>query len=528
MSGNEPRARSEGVGRDSHRESSSVTRAAKSDVASTEQVVTRNLIDGEWVEPGDYFEVRNPANIDAVVGYAPSSSRDDVERAIEAAARAFPSWCRLTATERARLLREAIPASLLDADERGRLLVREQGKVLKEAALEIHSFKGEVEGLAPFAERLDQPEVVEDERGRLEAVREPIGVTGIITPWNWPYSQVTTKMVPALLAGNTVVIKPSSYSPLAAALSTRLIAEKLPPGVINLVAGSASVVGEALTASPVVRILAFTGSTATGRKILRDSATSIKVLELELGGNDPAIILDDADLSERPAIRLMQAMFTTSGQGCMLIKRVYAHRRVYEEVWGRLTAGADKYYKVGNGLDPRTTMGPVNNSEQFKWVTQLVQDARDLGGTVLEVGTKLEPDSWDKGYFILPTFVRDVDDSASIVRDEQFGPAIPILPFDDIEEAVYRANNTPYGLAASVWGGDEARAIEVARRINAGAVFVNNHNTFAVMPDGSLGGHKDSGVGRQGGWHGLTMFTQLKVISTRLRPHVPAQVRSKN
>ena len=459
-----------------------------------------------------YGEVRNPADTSEVVGTYPLLGAGDVDAAVDAAGKAQREWAARPAVERAVVLGEAADriAAVPGLDE---LLIREQGKVAWEAGFEVGFFEAMSTYYAGMAPALDDGElVVDDGMGQVRVFLEPVGIVGAITPWNWPFALTAVKLVPALLAGNAVVVKPASNTPLVVMRAIEAIADLFPSGLLSVVTGPGSVVGRRLLEHPLVRKVSLTGSTETGRDAAATAGQTVKNLTLELGGNDAALVLDDCDITEGLCGNLVAGAFTTSGQLCFGIKRVYAPRARAEELAEGLCAILDQYV-IGNGLEPGTSMGPVNNAAQRDYVTELVADAEARGGATRRCG-EMAGDP-DRGYFLWPTIVTGLDDSARLVAEEQFGPALPVLAYDSLDEAIDRVNASEFGLASSIWTADEERAVGLARRIQAGTTFVNNHGLFALDLNGPFGGVKQSGLGRELALPGLAAYTEPHTVSTR-------------
>lgn len=479
-----------------------------------EPVTTDLIINGEWSPAtGERtLEIYNPADPDEVVGYAPSANRDDTARAIAAAEAAFPEWAAFSFQERAEYLLK-LSANLQDgAQERARLLVRENGKILKEAMLEMTRLGARFEYTATLADRLAEDELHEAPPLCTIVTKQPRGVAALIIPWNWPLSILAAKLPQALLAGNTVIIKPDPSCSLATLQTLKLMADVLPSGVVNAVTGPTPEVGPELLENPAVRKVDFTGSVNSGRQIMAQAAKMLKPVTLELGGNDPGIVLKDADISKETIRKMVMGAFMTSGQICMGLKRLYAHESLYDEVLDGLSTVLSEYV-VGNGLDERTTMGPVHNERQHHWVGELVAEARERGARVLELGSKLDEAEFERGYFHLPTLITNVDNSYRIVNQEQFGPVLPVMPFRTEEEVLRLANDTPFGLCSSVWSSDLERATALARHIEAGYTFINNHGPLSQDNRAPFGGTKDSGVGRELGFEGVLEFLEYHSIS---------------
>jgi acyl-CoA reductase-like NAD-dependent aldehyde dehydrogenase len=371
--------------------------------------------------------------------------------------------------------------------------VRENGKPLREAEIDIRRSIELLEIVASDLPDWSKPAVV-DPNQPVFARRRPRGVTAVISPWNSPVLLSFKRVIPAIATGNSVVLKPASQCPLAVMECARIINKHLPSGVLNIVTGSGGIAGEKLARDERVRTLAFTGSTETGRRIMELGSQTIKKLFMELGGNDPALVLHNAILDEAAVARMTHAVLRGAGQVCIAIKRIYVHHSRYDELVAKLSQSFDGVF-VGDGLAAETTMGPLNNKSQFDFVAGLIERCRNAGLSVLTKGKKLDPKSWQQGYFILPTLILGAAEDQEIVRCEQFGPLVPILSFTDEEEAVARANNTPYGLRASVWTASRDRAEAIGDQLEAGAVFWNNHGFFRDLHI-EFPGIKQSGFSR--------------------------------
>jgi acyl-CoA reductase-like NAD-dependent aldehyde dehydrogenase len=456
-------------------------------------------IDGSAAPAGQTFAVINPAT-GRVHEQAPDCSPEQLDTAFAAAARAYRDW-KTDESARRELMLAAAQAMFAAADDIGAILVAEQGKPLADARAEAI---GAGAWLKYFA-RLEMPHEViqDDERAFTEVVRRPLGVVAAITPWNYPVMLAAWKIAPALLAGNTMVLKPSPFTPLATLRMGEILAEVLPPGVLNVVSGGDDL-GRRMTAHPVPRKISFTGSVAAGRHVATAAAADLKRITLELGGNDPAIVLDDADPAAI-ASRLFWGAFQNNGQVCSAIKRVYAPRRLYDDVVEALAAQA-RSAKVGDGSQEGVQLGPVNNKPQFDRVSELVADALASGGKAVTGGAPAEGD----GYFYAPTIMAGLTDGSRLVDEEQFGPALPVVAYDDLDDAVERANATHFGLSGSVWGGDLQQAAAVAARLECGTAWVNTH--LALAPYQPFGGAKWSGIGVENGPWGLHAFTELQVL----------------
>ena len=478
---------------------------------------THLFIGGEWQPSasGRQYEVRNPAFPDEVVGQAARADKEDVERAVRAAHDAFPAWSALSFSERAEYLRkiaEHVVADKEDLDSRIHLFTREHGKILRESTLEMTRLGDRFLYCASQADRLATDEKLTAPPFDTIITRQPRGVAALIVPWNWPLSILGAKLPQALISGNTVVIKPAQQAALAPCLTLKLMGSLLPPGVMNVVTGSSSEIGDPLLAHPLVRKINFTGGIETGKHVMRVAADGLKHVTLELGGNDAAIVLDDADLTEETLRRMVMGTFATSGQICMAIKRIYVHKSQYQELLKGYTDITDQYV-VGNGLDSQVTMGPLNNKAQLDIVREFLEEARERGAIVNEVGKIADEEIYRKGYFQRPAIVTGADHSMKIVADEQFGPAIPIMPFDTEDEVIEMANDTEFGLCSSVWTRDPERALKVARRLEAGYTYLNGHGPMAQDNRAPFGGFKKSGIGRNLGYEGIMEFMEPHSIS---------------
>ncbi|MGH8993706.1 MAG: aldehyde dehydrogenase family protein [Acidimicrobiia bacterium] len=470
------------------------------------------LIAGSAVEGRRRGEVRNPADTAEVVGTYPLLEPDDVDAAVEGALKAQVAWAEVPAVERAALVYEAAErvAAIEGLDD---LLIREQGKVRWEASFEVGFMEAIASYYAELAPALDAGvTAVDDGLGVLRVYHEPVGVVGAITPWNWPLALSAIKVVSALVPGNAIVVKPASFTPLTVVRAFSEIADLFPPGLISVVTGPGGTVGRRLLEHPAVRMVALTGSTETGREAASVAGSTLKKVTLELGGNDAALILDDATVDEMLCGGLVSGAFTASGQLCFGTKRVYAPTRLAGAVAEGMAEILDQYV-IGAGLDPETSMGPLNNAAQRDFVAGLVAEAAALGGHVRTCG-ELRGDP-ERGYFLRPSVVTGLDDSARLVREEQFGPALPVVAYDDLDDAIARVNDTEFGLASSIWTADEDRGARLARRIHAGATFVNNSGLFAIDLKGPMGGVKQSGVGRELAADGLYAYTEPHTVSTR-------------
>jgi acyl-CoA reductase-like NAD-dependent aldehyde dehydrogenase len=457
-------------------------------------------IDGKAVAARDRFDVINPATGKSFAT-APECTRQQLDQAMQSAAAAYVPWRRDESVRR-QVLRDCAVALRDRATELGRILTLEQGKPLEKG---IGEFFG-AGAWFDYTATLELPvEVVQDDDdARVEVHRRPLGVVGAITPWNFPIILAVWKIAPALLAGNTVVIKPSPFTPLATLALGETLRDVLPPGVLNVVSGGDGL-GAWISQHPTVRKISFTGSIATGKLVAAAAAPDLKRLTLELGGNDAAILLPDLDPAQ-VADQLFWGAFENTGQVCSAIKRVFVHEDRYEATLAELGRRAREVV-MGDGLVAGTQLGPLNNAPQFERVNELVSQAISGGARVVAGGAPREGD----GYFFEPTILGDVAEGVRIVDEEQFGPALPVLSYRDVDEAVERANATMFGLSGSVWSGDARRAAEVASQLECGTAWVNQH--LNIVPHAPFGGAKWSGIGVENGHWGLYGFTETQTVN---------------
>jgi acyl-CoA reductase-like NAD-dependent aldehyde dehydrogenase len=467
-----------------------------------------HLIDGQ-VHTGGLRDVHDPGRLDEVVAQVTSGTAEDVDRAVRAAHAAFPQWRDTPVTERVRKLLAASELVSGSSEEFAPLLVREHGGVLWEAQMDFVFAAGVLQGAAGQAEEYLRPVQFDEEEAFISLEKVPRGVCAAIVPWNMPLVLTMTKLAPALATGNTFVVKPSPFAPAALTLVLQRMAAVLPPGVLNIVHGETAV-GAALTSHPLVRKVGFTGGTATGRKVMEAAAATIKNITLELGGNDPAIVLDDVDI-EAALSRMLKGIFTRSGQICFAVKRIYVPRRLYRRFADALCDRVNEL-TVGHGLDPRASFGPLNNEAQFKKVLNLLDRTTNSSAHVVALGKKLDPSSWDNGYYLLPHVVRDVEHVAPLSCEEQFGPVIPLIAYDNDDQVVAWANDSDYGLASSVWTTDPDRGLAIARRIEAGTTYINTHSFESLDLRMPFGGVKQSGIGREFAAAGLSEYVEDHAI----------------
>jgi acyl-CoA reductase-like NAD-dependent aldehyde dehydrogenase len=463
-------------------------------------------IDGEEATGSSTLDVINPAT-GRVFARCPAAGRDELERAVQAARRAFPAWRDMSYADRAACIGRFCQSLREHQDELAYLLTLEQGKPLQQAKDEIARAASQSEGMTKIP---ILPQLIEDnEQRRIEVQFVPLGVAGIITPWNAPINLAAGPLTSALYTGNTVILKPSPYTPLCTLRLGELAREHFPRGVVNVLAGGDDL-GEWMTSHAGIDKIGFTGSVESGKAVMASAARTLKRVTLELGGNDAAIVLDDVD-AKAIAPKLFFASFVNSGQVCMAIKRIYAHERVYDALCDALAEQA-RNAKVGSGLDPDTQLGPIQNRMQYDRVVGILEDTKRSGGRILAGGEVPA----GEGYFVPPTIVADIGEDSRLVREEQFGPILPVLKFSDEEEVLQRANDTRYGLSGSVWSSDPERAAALAARMEVGTAWVNHHRaTSATVP---FGGAKESGIGRVYSEMGLKAYLEPRVVSVLKGP----------
>lgn len=459
-----------------------------------------SLVNGSLVHHGSKLKIINPAT-QGSAGSAIIPGVNILQQAIDAADRAFTSWRAEPWTVRSDLLLALADVLRKNVEELARLLTTEQGKPLRQA-------RSETASCAEFLEHCSglelRPIVLNNQpEAYAEQFFVPYGIVAGIVPWNFPLEAAISKIGPAIITGNSIIIKPAPTTPLATLRFGELIKEVVPPGLIQIIADDGSL-GPELVSHPSVAKISFTGSPASGKAVMTSAARGLKRLSLELGGNDPAIVFDDVD-PNRVAQAIFKAAFLNSGQVCTAIKRVYVHQSIADrfcECLGDLARTA----VVGSGLEDNVTVGPLQNKGQFDKVLQYLDEAEKVGRIV--AGGKAPALG---GYFINPTIVTDISDEASLVKDEQFGPILPVLTFTDVDDVVRRANATPYGLTASVWSADRDLASRVARQLDFGTVWVNKHLEFNL--DYPFSPCKESGFGTEGGIEGLKEYAQPRLLS---------------
>ncbi|MDN3517523.1 aldehyde dehydrogenase family protein [Aquisalimonas lutea] len=459
-------------------------------------------IDGSTVEIPDRFAVTNPSD-GSIVGYAPNTTDSELDRAVAAAGAAFTNWSQRSDASLQEACKAVAAVINEHSEELARLVTAEQGKPLNGPGS-----RWEVGAAAAWAEHTAgltlPPRIIQDDdEGRVELHRRPLGVVGSITPWNFPVLIAVWHILPALRTGNTVVIKPSPYTPLSAMRLVELMNEVLPAGAVNIVTSDdqATNLGAAMSSHPEIRKIVFTGSCSTGKHVMRNAADTMKRLTLEMGGNDAGIVLPDAD-PEAIAEGLFWGAFINNGQTCAAMKRLYVHDSIHDRVCDALVDVA-RTIPVGDGFDENSVLGPIQNRMQFDKVQRLVQDASTRGRVLLggQAGD---------GLFFPPTIIAGLGAGDPLVDEEQFGPVLPVIRYTDIDQAIAAANDSPNGLGGSIWSADVEEARRMAARMECGSVWINKHG--AIQPNAPFGGVKQSGLGVEFGEEGLAEYTDIQVI----------------
>ncbi|MGD0764855.1 MAG: aldehyde dehydrogenase family protein [Dehalococcoidia bacterium] len=471
------------------------------------------LIDGEWREPstGETSQRLSPTD-QTLVATLPLAGESDLDLAVAAARKAFEggAWT-ASATRRARLLRAAAAQIRAESQTLIPYLCREMGKTLGEARGEVLAMANLYDSYSGMAENVRGRVISNATPNAIGMVlKEPVGVAGLITPWNWPLYLLAWKLGAALATGCTTVVKPSIYTGATTYEVARIFTEVgVPPGVINVITGKSSVIGDKLVAHEGIDKICFTGSTETGRHIMQLAAGNVKKVSLELGGKSPNIVFADADIDAALAGALT-AVFLNCGQTCQAGTRLLLQRRIHDEFMERFLALVDSM-KVGDPLDPATSLGPLVSEDQMKIVQGYIDLGKKEGAKLVRGGNRLTGGIYDKGFFIEPTVFDDVDNSMRIAQEEIFGPVLTVISFDDAEEALAIANDTIYGLAAGVWSRDLTTVMRFARGLRAGTVWVNCFHTCGVS-NVPFGGYKQSGIGREQGLEGLEIFLETKSV----------------
>jgi acyl-CoA reductase-like NAD-dependent aldehyde dehydrogenase len=469
------------------------------------------LINNQDVSTDKYVEVRDPGRLTNVVGRVAQATVEHVNDAVEAAHAAFQTWRHTTLDERIEVLYKIENLLKEEATELAATLSRENGVLYSTSLGEIDMAVRTIQATVKNVKSFFEPVIKEDGDSWVSVEKRPIGVIAGIIPWNAPMVLTMQKVAPAIVTGNTLVMKPSPNSPMAVSMILKKVASFLPPGVINVIHGDAEV-GSALNKHRYVRKISFTGGGQIAKYIMKDAADSLKNVHFELGGNDPAIVLDDADIDDIIP-KIVGSAFRRSGQVCFAIKRVYVPETLYDMFYEKICQFVS-HYKIGHGLDERATFAPVNNKNQYDSVNKLIERIKNSNAKLVQLGEKLEPENWDNGYYIQPAVVRDVDPKQEIVTCEQFGPIIPLVSYRNEDEVVKMANDTEYGLGSSIWTSNFERGLRIARQIEAGMTFINgagqSHLGYELMP---FGGVKQSGIGRENSEIGLVEFIEYHAIN---------------
>jgi succinate-semialdehyde dehydrogenase/glutarate-semialdehyde dehydrogenase len=468
-------------------------------------------IGGKEVSSPDntWIEVKNPATGE-LIDRVPAGSAYDVAEAVEAAAASLGGWKKKGMRERGTILFHAAEKVREQHKDLARLLTMEQGKPLREAIDEVRGYANILEYYAGISAQPAGEAVRLGAAGDALVVREPLGICGAIIPWNMPVIIMGWKTGPALLAGNTVVLKPASTTPLTNLRLARILDEAgLPSGVLNVVTGSGGVVGEAMVKHPGIKKISFTGNCTTGQRIRELASEHLKDITLELGGSDPMIVMDDADI-EKTVDGALRGRFYNAGQTCTAVKRLYIHEKIAEEFLQKLKARTSAL-NVGNGLGPKTDMGPLNSAEQRERIIRMVDRTRERGeGTILTGGGVLRGKAYESGHFYHPTLVTDVAPDSCLVTEELFGPVLPVMTVPDLDAAIVAANTSRYGLGASVWTKNIHTVKRVFDEMQAGIIWVNRHLT--VPPEVPFGGNLESGIGRENGYHAVDQYSRTKTL----------------
>ena len=474
--------------------------------------MAKMTINGESVDAqgGKTMDVRNPATGE-VVDTIPRGAAADVDAAVEAAAKAFPAWASLAPSKRAALMHAAAEKMRAAVPEIAKLLTQEQGKPLAHAVLEASRVAENLEYYAGLADKIRGDYVTLDDPSKIGfTIRRPVGVVAAITPWNFPLTLMANKVCPALAVGCTVVLKAASTTPLATQRTVDVInSAGIPAGVLNTVHGSGGEIGDALVSHKRVNKVAFTGQTETGKRIMKLAADNVTRVTLELGGSDPMIVCDDADIRRATAGAAIGRFFN-AGQACLAVKRVYLFKEIAEEFMTKIADRASKEWRVGNGLAEGVKMGPLHTEHQRAEVESQVKDAVGRGAKVLAGGKRPEGKEFEKGWFMEATVLRDVPEDSRMATEEVFGPALPIFIVNDLDEAIAKANQSVYGLGSSIWTKDLAKARRAAEQIEAGYTWVNDIQVaYDQLP---FGGLKQSGFGKEHGLEAIDGYLEKKSV----------------
>ncbi|MBD1378715.1 NAD-dependent succinate-semialdehyde dehydrogenase [Metabacillus arenae] len=467
-------------------------------------------INNEWVSLADTIEIDNPATKETIAS-VPNGGKTEAKDAVDAAYAAFPEWAARTAADRSSILRKWFELIIRDQEEIATLMTKEQGKPFKEALGEVQYAASFIEWYAEEGKRIYGETIpASHPNKRLFAIKQPVGVIAAITPWNFPAAMITRKVGPALAAGCTAVVKPAKQTPLTALKLAELSDEAgFPKGVLNIVTGGAKDIGDAWLSDSRVRKLSFTGSTEVGKVLMKGAADTVKKLSLELGGHAPFIVCEDADLSKAVAA-VVASKFRNAGQTCVCTNRVYVHEAIYEEFISQFKEAVGQL-KVGNGLEENVTIGPLIDDSAVGKVKEHVADAIGKGGQIISGGSYSNELS---GYYYQPTVIGKATDDMLCMQEETFGPVAPVATFKTIEEAINRANDTPFGLAAYAFTQNITQAIQISEKLEYGIIGLNDG--MPSVPQAPFGGWKESGLGREGGHHGMEEYLEVKYVSLGL------------
>lgn len=473
----------------------------------TEVQMYRMTINGEAVDGSrEPLQIHNPAT-EELLSLAPNADTVQLGLAVQSAATAFRTWRNVDVEERRAVVRRIADAVEVERVELARLLTREQGKPLYMAQAEIDRSIAWARGVADI--EWGDTIVLDDDVHRVTVRQMPLGVVGAIVPWNFPVTLAMWKIAPALITGNTVILKPSPYTPLTALRIGEIVRDIVPAGVLNVISGGDDL-GPAMTAHPDIAKIAFTGSSATGKKIMASAAATLKRVTLELGGNDAAVVLPDIDV-DAVVEEVFWGCFANSSQYCLATKRLYLHEDIHAEFLAAFIAYA-RTVVLGNGLDDGTQMGPIQNKMQYDKVQAYIAESEAAGHKIVYRAEVTQ----EKGYFVGPIIVDVPPEDSRLVREEPFGPILPVLTFVDDDDVIARVNDSLYGLGGSVWGADIERATRIAERISSGMVWVNEiHRLSPFFP---MGGHRQSGIGRENGIEGLLEYCDSQSLAVKKTP----------
>ncbi len=477
----------------------------------TSVIKTELLIDNLDIATSQYLDVYDPGNFSQLVGMVAQATTFQVDQAVSSAHAAFKEWSKTDLLTRSELLLKA--AAILDAEAPHaiELMARESGMLLNINKAEIGMAANIIRDNVELAAEFLQPKKVEDDASWVSIEKRPIGVIAGIVSWNAPVILTMRKLAPALVCGNTIVIKPSPLACMGISMLLKKMAAIFPPGVINVVHGGAEV-GDALTTHPLIRKISFTGGAKVAEVIMKNAAGSIKDVQFELGGNDPAIILDDANIEDLIP-KLVGGVFRRSGQFCFAVKRIYVPENIYDIFFNRLIQEVAKF-KVGHPLSAGVTFGPMNNRLQYQFIKDLIERTRQAGAEVIELGEIMDPATWAQGYYLLPAVVKHANPELEVVLTEQFGPVIPVVSYRTEADVIRMANQTELGLGSSVWSSNFDRALAVARQLEAGMTFINQAGTSRLgQKNIPFGGVKRSGIGRESSEIGLGEYVEYHGIN---------------